>query len=137
MFICLMKVEQILSLIHIYLKSSIEEKLESIRTSSQKSPSQYLDSVKNEVLELKQKYKRGFLSFSCLNINLCKIVELCNTRYLYNTYICAKQSIIDYECRPVSYTHLRTGVRPFGRGGAARLLVGQVQRHATYPIVPQ
>ena len=33
-------------------------------------------------------------------------------------------------------TH-RTGVRPFGRGGAARLLVGQVQRHATYPIVPQ
>ena len=36
-------------------RSSIEEKLESIRTSSQKSPSQYLDSVKNEVLELKQK----------------------------------------------------------------------------------
>lgn len=28
-----------------------------------------------------------------------QIVELCNTRYLYNTYICAKQSIIDYECR--------------------------------------
>ena len=41
------------------LKSSIEEKLESIRTSSQKSPSQYLDSVKNEVLELKQKYTRS------------------------------------------------------------------------------
>ena len=41
------------------LKSSIEQKLESIRTSSQKSPGQYLDSVKNEVLELKQKYTRS------------------------------------------------------------------------------
>ena len=41
------------------LKSGIEEKLESIRTSAQKSPSQYLDSVKSEVLELKQKYTRS------------------------------------------------------------------------------
>ena len=31
------------------LKSGIEEKLESIRTSAQKSPNQYLESVKNEV----------------------------------------------------------------------------------------
>lgn len=41
------------------LKSSIEEKLESIRTSAQKSPSEYLESVKNEVMDLKQKYARS------------------------------------------------------------------------------
>lgn len=41
------------------LKSSIEEKLESIRTSAQKSPGKYVESVKNEVMELKQKYIRS------------------------------------------------------------------------------
>ncbi len=38
------------------LKSNIEGKLESFRTSAQKSPNQYLESVKNEVAELRQKY---------------------------------------------------------------------------------
>ena len=41
------------------LKSSIESKLESIRTSAQKSPNKYLESVKNEVADLKQKYTRS------------------------------------------------------------------------------
>ena len=41
------------------LKSNIEGKLESFRTSAQKSPNQYLESVKNEVAELRQKYTRS------------------------------------------------------------------------------
>ena len=41
------------------LKANIEGKLESIRTSAQKSPNQYLESVKNEVAELRQKYTRS------------------------------------------------------------------------------
>jgi heterodisulfide reductase subunit A-like polyferredoxin len=41
------------------LKSNIEGKLESFRTSAQKSPNQYLESMKNEVAELRQKYTRS------------------------------------------------------------------------------
>ena len=41
------------------LKSNIEGKLEGFRTSAQKSPNQYLESVKNEVAELRHKYTRS------------------------------------------------------------------------------